>query len=52
MPKFVSPEGKDFIGKILNTNPDERFTINQIKNHSWYKLAKDFEREPGLYPTI
>lgn len=27
MPKFVSADGKDFISKILNTNPDERFTI-------------------------
>lgn len=56
LPKFVSADGKDFIARILNTNPDERYTITQIRNHPWFKLGKslagDVEREPGLYPTI
>ncbi len=52
MPKFVSADGKDFMSKILNTNPDDRYTITQIKNHPWFKLSKDPEKEPGLYPTI
>jgi 5'-AMP-activated protein kinase catalytic alpha subunit len=28
IPKFVSPEGRDIITKILNTDPDERITLN------------------------
>lgn len=52
MPKFVSNDGKDIIGKILNTNPDERVTIAQIRSHPWFKLSKDSDREPGLYPSI
>lgn len=52
IPKFVSNEGKEFITKILNTNPDERFTISQIRSHSWFKQAKEGPKEPGLYPTI
>jgi 5'-AMP-activated protein kinase catalytic alpha subunit len=52
MPKFVSSDGKDIIGKVLNTNPEERFTISQIRNHSWFKQVRLEEREKGLYPTI
>lgn len=36
MPKFVSNEGRDLIRKILNTNPDTRYTSQQIKQHPWY----------------
>ncbi len=28
IPKFVSNDGRDFISKILNTDPDDRYTIN------------------------
>lgn len=41
-PKFMSEEGKDLISKILRTNPDERYTIDQVKNHKWFKtVAQD-----------
>ena len=28
IPKFVSPDGKEMITKILNTDPEERFNLN------------------------
>lgn len=31
VPKFVSSEGKDLLTKILNTDPEERITLNQIR---------------------
>lgn len=31
----VSEESKDLIKGMLNTNPEERLTIDQIINHSW-----------------
>lgn len=37
LPAFLSDNCKDLIGKILNTNPQKRFTIEQIKEHQWYK---------------
>ena len=37
IPKFVSNEGRDLIQKILNTDPDERFTITDIRAHPWFK---------------
>ena len=35
MPKFLSPECKDFIKKILNTDPDTRIRISEIRSHAW-----------------
>lgn len=40
IPKFVSPEGKDLITKILNTDPNERYTIDDIKRHPWFNLCR------------
>jgi 5'-AMP-activated protein kinase catalytic alpha subunit len=40
IPKFVSSEGKDLIKRILNTDPEERYTAKDIRNHSWFKLSQ------------
>lgn len=37
MPKFLSAECKDFITKILNTDPETRFKISDIRNHSYMR---------------
>ena len=34
----TSPEAKDLITKILQTDPTKRLTINQIKAHPWMKM--------------
>ena len=46
IPKFVSNEGRDLIQKILNTDPDERFTITDIRAHPWFKQVQRAEKEP------
>ena len=38
MPKHLSPEAQDMIRNIFITNPDERFGVEEIRNHPWYKL--------------
>lgn len=38
IPKFVSPEGKDMIKKILNTDPEERYTSKDIRKHKWFNI--------------
>lgn len=56
MPKFLSPDCKDFIIKILNTDPEIRFKISDIRNHNFMKknlvgvepIAKDLGLFPGL----
>lgn len=36
-PKFISGDGKDMIRKILNTDPETRLTVKDIKEHSWFE---------------
>ena len=56
MPKFLSPECKDFITKILNTDPETRIRISEIRNHPYMrgaqKEALSKPREPGLFPGL
>ena len=37
-PKHLSECCKDFLHKILNVNPNQRYTIEQIKNHPWFNI--------------
>jgi 5'-AMP-activated protein kinase catalytic alpha subunit len=36
IPNYISESGKDLIKKILNTNPDERYNLMQIRSHPWF----------------
>jgi serine/threonine protein kinase len=45
VPKHSSEEAKDFLRKLLTTNPDERIDIESIKEHPWYLLC-----DPDLLP--
>ncbi len=36
IPRFVSAEARDLMKKILNTDPETRVTIQDIRNHAWY----------------
>ena len=38
IPKHVSEQARDLLNNILVTDPQKRFTINQIKNHPWFSL--------------
>jgi serine/threonine protein kinase len=38
MPKFLSSDAKDIISKIFVTDPTKRITIDELKQHPWYKL--------------
>jgi 5'-AMP-activated protein kinase catalytic alpha subunit len=49
IPKFVSTECADLLTKILNTNPDSRYSIEDIRSHPWFKLSKH-ARISGLFP--
>ena len=45
IPKFVSPEARDLLKNILNTDPQKRYTIQDIRNHPWYNQAK-LDKDP------
>lgn len=39
IPQFVSPECKELMQKILNTDPINRIRIEDIRKHQWYNIA-------------
>jgi 5'-AMP-activated protein kinase catalytic alpha subunit len=45
-PKWVSSEAQDLLKKILNTDPEKRFTIEMIRAHPWY--TNHITREEAL----
>lgn len=45
IPSFISTDCKDLMKRILNTDPDKRYTVDEVRNHSWYKLSKTNELE-------
>jgi 5'-AMP-activated protein kinase catalytic alpha subunit len=36
LPGFISPLCKELIKKILNTDPNLRFKVKDIRSHEWY----------------
>jgi 5'-AMP-activated protein kinase catalytic alpha subunit len=42
IPKYVSGTVKDLIMRVLNTDPDERYTIDDIMCHPWFDRVTSF----------
>eukprot|EP00347_Sterkiella_histriomuscorum_P003070 403365705 len=49
IPKFVSSDCADFLTKILNTNPETRYSVEDIRDHPWFKQVKE-KRMGGFLP--
>jgi 5'-AMP-activated protein kinase catalytic alpha subunit len=45
VPSWVSHLTKEFLSKILDTNPETRFTISQIRQHPWFNQVKPMASE-------
>ena len=41
IPSNLSLRAIDILKKLLNVNPSERITLQQIKNHPWFNLEKN-----------
>ena len=41
LPSTLSLEAIDFLKKILIVDPKKRIGLNEIKNHSWFKMEKN-----------
>ena len=49
IPSFVSTKAADLIKSILNTNPEKRFKIKDIKGNNWFSMYKGYiDRPKGL----
>ena len=42
IPKYVSNSVKDLMIRILNTDPDERYTIKDIMEHPWFNRVNTY----------
>lgn len=42
-PKFLSESLVDLLMRLLQKNPSKRFTIEEIKNHKWFKNEHIFK---------
>jgi serine/threonine protein kinase len=40
-PQFLSIEARDMVRGLLNTDPERRFTLEDIKQHLWYTLSRE-----------
>lgn len=48
LPSYVSKDAADLLSKILETDPDKRITIPEIRNHRWFNLVEDsLPAKPG-----
>lgn len=55
LPEFLSSNAKDILKKVMNTDPDTRYKIKDIRKHPWYSLAKAEKSDEGImvgYQTI
>lgn len=52
LPKFISNEAKDLITCILNTDPEKRYKIEDIRKHPWFNLIKCDENFRGTVMGI
>ena len=48
IPQFVSSEASQLLRGILNTDPQKRFGIQDIKNSSWYRLYDSSHLKKGI----
>lgn len=50
IPKFVSNEARDLLKKVLNIDPEQRYTLEKIKQHQWYNMQSPKENiREGIY---
>lgn len=48
LPNFVSRDAGDILSKILDTDPETRFSEEMIRQHRWFKLHRPICANQGL----
>lgn len=48
VPDFISSDVKDLILKVLVTDPEKRYSIEDIKNHKWFSLSTPLYISEGI----
>lgn len=47
LPKYLSYEAKDLLLNVMNVDPEKRFNVEQIKNHTWF-ANRNYKLEKGI----
>ncbi len=48
LPDFLSENAKDMLKCVLNTDPEQRYRIEQIRRHPWYSIVEPEENDEGV----
>ena len=48
IPEEASPELADLLVHLLDINPLTRYDLEQIKQHPWFNMVKDYKMIPGV----
>lgn len=48
LPDFLSDNAKDMLKKVMNTDPEIRYKIPDIRKHPWYSLARAEKVDEGI----
>lgn len=48
IPKFVSKDAADLMTKILCTDPEKRYKIEDIRRHRWFNQVTQKQNKMGL----
>jgi 5'-AMP-activated protein kinase catalytic alpha subunit len=47
LPEYLSHQAKDLLLNVMNVDPEKRFNIEQIKNHSWF-AKRNIKLDKGI----
>ena len=45
IPSHVSDDAASLLKKVLNTRPEQRYTVGDVRQHRWFKLVPMQESE-------
>jgi 5'-AMP-activated protein kinase catalytic alpha subunit len=48
VPKTLSDDAKDILGKILTVDPNRRYRIDDIRKHKWWTLLPQSNASMGI----
>ena len=48
LPEFLSDEAKDMLKRVLNTDPNTRYRIAQIRSHPWFNQVEPSAHDDGI----
>jgi 5'-AMP-activated protein kinase catalytic alpha subunit len=48
IPEFVSAKAQDLLKQILNTDPEKRYKISEIRAHPWFQIHQPVCMSKGL----